>query len=93
MKALTLVLIATAVAVSIAAVSAAIFFIVGEDEDETPEEKVVNELEEDEYLSVPPPEPTFNSNDDTECRKIITEYYEFALQGYTGETQARAALA
>ena len=54
---------------------------------------MANELKEDEYLGVPPPEPTFNSNDDTECRNIIMEYYEYALQGYTGETQAREALA
>ena len=93
MKALTLALIATAVAVSIAAVAAAIYFIAREDEEEIPQENVADELKEVEYLSVPPPEPTFNSNDNTVCRGIITEYYEYALAGYTGETEAIAALA
>ena len=52
---------------------------------------MANELkEEDVDLSVPPPEPTFNSNDNTECRNIITEYYNYALGGYTSETQAVA---
>ena len=54
---------------------------------------MANELKEDEYLGVPPPEPTFNSNDNTECRKIITDYYEYALQGYNAEMFARAAMA
>ena len=81
MKTISWILNGTAVLVSIAAVGVA-----ADDMEATAEEIMASEQSVVVDLSVPPPEPTFNSNDNDECRKIVTRNYEDALVGYNHVT-------